>query len=116
MIALTAKNDYGCTDGAVKQISINTDFALSASPSLNIGEETFMPSGLKQSNAKFVMSIYNTSGTKVYETSNRLKGWDGKVNGGDMAKSGEKFFWKIIITNDITHEQKYFNGILTVSP
>jgi hypothetical protein len=33
-----------------------------------------------------------------------------------MAHAGEQFNYMIIITNDLTQEQKYFNGSLTVSP
>jgi hypothetical protein len=33
-----------------------------------------------------------------------------------MAQAGEQFNYMIIITNDLTQEQKYFNGHLTVSP
>ncbi len=116
MIALTARNEHGCIDAAVKTISINSDFALNAPSAFTPGRETFMPSGLKQSKANFVMTIYTVSGEKVYETSNRLKGWDGKIAGIGVASSGESFRWKIIITNDLTKEQKYFNGTLTVSP
>jgi PKD repeat protein len=116
LIALSAKNNYGCHDGTVKNISVNSDFALNAPNAIVAGKETFMPSGLKQTKVNFVMTIYNEIGEEVFQTSNRLKGWDGKIAGGALPLEGSKFSWKVIITNDITQEQKYFNGILTVSP
>ncbi|MBX7053261.1 MAG: PKD domain-containing protein [Flavobacteriales bacterium] len=116
LIALSVRNDYGCEDGAVKHVTINTDFSLDAPEKYTVGRGTFMPQGLKQSKANFVMSIYTMDNNKVFETSNRLKGWDGSLPGGTKASAGQQFKWKVIITNDITKEQKYFNGILTVSP
>lgn len=116
IVSLSVRNEYGCIDGAVKSISINSDFALNAPSAFIPGKETFMPSGLKQSKVNFVMTIFNAAGEQVYETSNRLKGWDGKILGVVVATAGESFKWKVIITNDQTKEQKYFNGTLTVSP
>lgn len=116
MIALSVKNGFGCTDGSVKSIAPNTDFVLSAPNTLTPGKEMFMPAGLKQSKVNFELDIYNVSGEQIYETSSRLKGWDGKLAAGGVAAIGETYTWKIVITNDITKEQKYFNGILTISP
>jgi hypothetical protein len=44
LIALSAKNNYGCHDGTVKNISVNSDFALNAPNAIVAGKETFMPS------------------------------------------------------------------------
>ncbi len=116
LVALSAKNDYGCRDGAAKNISINTDFALNANNTLRIGKDTFMPSGLKQTKVNFVLTMYDSEAKEIFQSSNRLKGWDGKLADGKLAPVGSNYSWKVIITNDITREQKYFNGILTVSP
>ncbi len=116
LVALSAKNDYGCRDGEAKNISINTDFALNANNTLRIGKDTFMPSGLKQTKVNFVLTMYDSEGKEIFQSSNRLKGWDGKLADGKFAPAGSNYSWKVIITNDITREQKYFNGILTVSP
>ena len=116
MIALNAKNDAGCTDGAVKHISVNADFALEAPQSWSFAKGTYLPAGLKKNKVDFTMTILDSNGNKVYQTNSRLKGWDGKLPGGSMAQAGEQFNYMIIITNDLTQEQKYFNGHLTVSP
>ena len=116
MIALNAKNDAGCTDGAVKHISVNADFALEAPQSWSFAKGTYLPAGLKKNKVDFTMAILDSNGNKVYQTNSRLKGWDGKLPGGRMAQAGEQFNYMIIITNDLTQEQKYFNGHLTVSP
>lgn len=115
-IALNVINENGCSDVIVKQISVNTDFKLDAPGSFSSGSEMFMPLGLKQNKVNFVMSIFSKQGVKVYETSSRLKGWDGKLPDGTFAIPGESYDWKIVISNDLTKEQKYFNGTLTVSP
>jgi PKD repeat protein len=116
MIALNAKNDAGCTDGAVKHISVNADFALEAPQSWSFAKGAYLPAGLKKNKVDFTMTILDSNGNKVYQTNSRLKGWDGKLSGGRMAQAGEQFNYMIIITNDLTQEQKYFNGPLTVSP
>jgi len=116
MIALNAKNDAGCTDGAVKHISVNADFALEAPQSWSFAKGTYLPAGLKKNKVDFTMTILDSNGNKVYHTNSRLKGWDGKLPGGQTAQAGEQFNYMIIITNDLTQEQKYFNGHLTVSP
>ncbi|MBL0316673.1 MAG: PKD domain-containing protein [Flavobacteriales bacterium] len=116
LIALSVRNDYGCEDGAVKHVIINSDFPLDADDKYAVGKGTFMPQGLKKSKANFELTIYNQDNTKVFETSNRQKGWDGTLPGGTKATAGQQYKWKVIITNDITKEQKYFNGILTISP
>lgn len=116
LIALSVRNDYGCEDGAVKHVTINSDFALEAPEKYSVGRGVYMPQGLKKSKANFVMTLYTLDNQKVYETTNRQKGWDGTLTDGSKATPGQQFKWKVIITNDITKEQKYFNGILTVSP
>ncbi len=116
MIALNAKNEAGCSDGSVKHISINTDFTLDAPQSWSFAKGAFMPAGLKKSKVDFTMTLIDSFGNNVFETSSRVKGWDGKLPNGSSAKVGDVYSYIIIITNDLTEEQKYFNGILTVSP
>jgi PKD repeat protein len=116
MIALNAKNQAGCTDGAVKHISINADFALNAPKQWSPSEGNFMPSGLKKSKIDFILYIYDSTGKEVFETSSRVKGWDGKLPDGTLAQSGSTFLYKVIITSDRSQEQKYFNGTFNVFP
>jgi len=116
MIALNAKNQAGCADGAVKHISVNTDFSLGAPKQWTIADGAFMPQGLKKSKVDFILSIYDSSGAQVFETSSRVKGWDGKLPGGSQASSGSTYSYKVIITNDRTQEQKYFYGTFNVFP
>jgi PKD repeat protein len=116
MIALNAKNQAGCADGAVKHISVNTDFVLGAPKQWSTADGAFMPQGLKKSKVDFTLSIFDASGTKVFETSSRVKGWDGKLPGGTQASTGSTYSYKVIITSDRTQEQKYFYGTFNVFP
>ena len=116
MIALSAKNDAGCSDGAVKHISVNSDFALGAPAQWSIADGSFMPQGLKKSKVDFTLSIYDQTGASVFETSSRIKGWDGKLPNGNLAVSGSTYTYKVIISNDHSQEQKYFYGTFNVFP
>lgn len=116
MIALNAKNAAGCTDGAVKYISINSDFSLGASSQWSMKSGAFMPQGLKKSKVDFVLSIHDRQGVKIFETTNRQKGWDGKLPSGVQSAEGSEFTYMVIITNDFTQEQQYFNGTFSVFP
>jgi PKD repeat protein len=116
MIALNAKNEAGCADGAVKHISVNSDFALGAPAQWSTADGAFMPQGLKKSKVDFVLSIYDQAGNRIFETSSRIKGWDGKLPSGATAATGSTFSYKVIISNDHSQEQKYFFGTFNVFP
>ena len=116
MVALSAKNAAGCSDGAIKHISVNSDFNLGAPKQWSIADGPFMPQGLKKSKVDFTLSIYDASGERVFETSNRTKGWDGKLPRGGIATTGSTFTYKVILTNDRSQEQKYFFGTFNVFP
>jgi PKD repeat protein len=116
VIALNAKNQAGCADGAVKHISVNTDFTLGAPKQWSVADGVFMPQGLKKSKVDFTLTIYDAAGQEVFETSSRVKGWDGKLPGGAQAQSGSTYSYKVIITSDRTQEQKYFYGTFNVFP
>jgi PKD repeat protein len=116
MIALNAKNQAGCADGAVKHISVNADFALGAPKQWSPADGAYMPQGLKKSKVDFIMSIYDSTGKEIFSTTSRVKGWDGNIPGGTRAASGSTYTYKVIITSDRSQEQKYFYGTFNVFP
>lgn len=116
MIVLNAKNQAGCSDGAVKHISVNSDFNLSAPKQWSIADGAFMPQGLKKGKIDFEMAIFDQAGNKIFTTTSRVKGWDGKLANGAMASSGSTFSYRVIMSNDRTQELKYFNGTFIVFP
>jgi len=71
---------------------------------------------LKKSKVDFTLSIYDQTGASVFETSSRIKGWDGKLPNGNLAVSGSTYTYKVIISNDHSQEQKYFYGTFNVFP
>lgn len=116
LVSLAVVNEFGCKDDAIKTIFVNADYNLGATSGFNPSKESFMPSGLKDNKVKFEMSIFDMSGKKVYETTSKAKGWDGKMPDGTIAASGSQFSWKVVMTTDNNKEEKYFNGIVTIIP
>lgn len=115
MVVLEVSNEAGCKDSKVKYIHINNDYSLEAPEKLNPSKEVFMPKALRNGRMNFKLKVYSGS-QAIYETSNRSKGWDGRLPDGTLAESGEQFPWTVIIINETTKEEKYFSGTLTVIP
>ena len=115
-VILEVMNTQGCSDVAIKTISVNAEYNLDAPKTFNPNGALFMPTYLKNNKSNFTLSIYSADGRKVFETNNRSKGWDGKLPDGSVAASGDQFSWKVIMSNDNSQEEKYFNGTLTINP
>jgi len=75
-----------------------------------------MPQGLKKGKVDFEMEIFDQSGIKIFSTSSRVKGWDGKLPNGTSASSGSSFSYRVVMSNDRSQELKYFNGTFIVFP
>lgn len=115
IIALEVSNAYGCKDNKVKYININNDYNLMAPDRIQIGKDVFMPDALKQGKFNFKLTVYNGE-KSIYETTQKNKGWDGKLPDGTNAVSGKAYPWIVIIYNEKTNEEKYFSGTVTVNP
>ena len=114
-ILLEVSNAFGCVDKKVKYISFSEDFNLKAPAKFNPNKEVFMPETLKQGKSNFKLTVYNGQ-QPIYETTNKSKGWDGKLPNGAMAAAGQEFPWIVIMYNETTKEEKYFSGIVTILP
>lgn len=114
-ILLEVSNAFGCVDKKVKYISFSEDFNLKAPAKFNPNKEVFMPETLKQGKANFKLTVYNGQ-QPIYETTNKTKGWDGKLPDGAMASAGQEYPWIVIMYNETTKEEKYFSGIVTILP
>jgi hypothetical protein len=112
MVVLDVTNEWGCTDSKVKYIHVNNDYNLQAPEKIRVSKEVFMPDALRSGRMNFKLKIY-TGDQVVYETSNRNKGWDGHLSGGELAADGQEFTWIVIVYNDLTREEKFFSGVLT---
>lgn len=80
---LTAYNSAGCSDTTCMQvqtlISPLADVANAFTPQSGDINSVVMVRGFGIAKMQFI--IWNRWGQKVFETDNRLQGWDGKVNG-----------------------------------
>lgn len=115
LVALEVKNDYGCKDSKIKYITINNDYNLMAPEKISLGKELFMPEALKEGKFNFKLTVYNGN-KSIFESSQKTKGWDGKLPDGSNALAGQAYPWIVIIYNEKTNEEKYFSGTVTVNP
>ena len=109
-IVLKASNKNGCYTEVdrVIQVKENSD------PNIIRGGESFMPQFLKKNKGRFVLSIYDMNGNQMYETSNRTRGWDGKV--GHTRAVNSTFRWKAIIMDQATEDPQYIFGTFNIQP
>ncbi len=115
LIALNVVNEFGCSSKKGKHVYVNTSYNINAQKAFNPIKETFMPEGLIKSKFSFKMRLYNEAGQKVYETSSKSKGWDGKLPDGTVAPVGTGYTWIIIMETE-DGEEKYFNGSVSITP
>ncbi|MEZ4799870.1 MAG: PKD domain-containing protein [Flavobacteriales bacterium] len=115
LIVLEVANEFGCADSKVKYIHINQEYNLMAPESFSIKNGVFMPEGLKSGKNKFKLTIYNGE-QPIYESTSKSKGWDGTLPNGAKAIAGDQYPWIVILYNDVTKEEKYFSGIVTILP
>lgn len=113
-VILEVANEWGCKDESIKYIHINEEYNLMAPDKFNPRKETFMPAALKGGKVNFKLTVYNGN-QPIFETTNKNKGWDGKLPGGIIADQGS-FPWIVIIYNETTHEEKYFSGTVSILP
>lgn len=101
LIGLTATSLHNCIDDTVVKIVVKPDVVMyvpnSFTPNgdgLNDEFQIFLPpTGVDYST--FSLSIFDRWGTKVYETNDVFKSWNGRKNNeGDLLKQ-EVFVWKI---------------------
>jgi PKD repeat protein len=115
-VVLEVMNGQGCSDVAIKTISVNAEVNLDAQATFSPTGQLFMPTYLKNNKTNFTLSVFSSEGRKIFETNNRSKGWDGKLPDGTIAAAGAVYSWKVIMSNDNSQEEKYFNGTLTINP
>ncbi len=113
-VVLEVSNEWGCKDESIKYIHINEEYNLMAPEKFNPRKETFLPAALKGGKVNFKMTVYNGN-QAIFETTQKNKGWDGKLPGGAIAEQGT-FPWIVLIYNETTHEEKYFSGTVTILP
>jgi gliding motility-associated-like protein len=84
-VTLEVKNDYGCSDQAVRTIHVGgfTAFYIpnAFTPNGDGTNDVFMPKATGLSPDGFELSIYDRWGHLVFVSTEWGKGWDGTLNG-----------------------------------
>jgi len=109
-VILKASNRNGCFTEVDRTILVKEN----SDPHTIRSGEAFMPQFLKRNKGRFVLSIFDTAGNQVYETSNRTKGWDGKIHHSRAA--GSTFLWKAILSGERSDEPQYIFGTFNIQP
>ena len=115
-ITLITKNEFGCYDTLNKHIQIDENYNLLAptafTPNNDGQNDIFLPKALENTQAKYMLTIINTSnGQVVYRSS--TEGWDGiNTNTGNRAVTGA-YAWTVVVTLQ-NNQTKTFNGIIQV--
>jgi PKD repeat protein len=115
LIALNVVNQFGCSSKKGKHVYVNTSYNINAQKAFSPARETFMPEGVLKSKFSFKMRLFSESGQKVFETNSKSKAWDGKLPDGSVAAAGESYTWIVIMETE-DGEEKYFNGIVNITP
>ncbi|MBX3164328.1 MAG: gliding motility-associated C-terminal domain-containing protein [Bacteroidetes bacterium] len=107
-VAMLVRNNYGCTDTAIKAINVLPDFFVYVPNTFtpnndNLNDEfRAVTRGIKE----FKLSVFNRWGTKVFESTNVNLGWDGTYKG-EPCKV-DVYVWKITVVN--AKEEKKLQG------
>ncbi|MDR0971275.1 MAG: gliding motility-associated C-terminal domain-containing protein [Bacteroidales bacterium] len=105
-VILIAYNDAMCADTAKEKVSIAPDFALyipnSFMPNSNGLSSSFYP--VFSLNNDYNMQIFNRWGEKVFETTNTIKAWNGKLKNGSLAPEG-MYVYIIFYKDDDGYDQ-----------
>lgn len=106
---LTVVNSNGCEDKVVREVRVDKDLSLGApaafTPNGDGLEDGFIPAALRDLTSKFSLSIYDTQGHLLYQTSDATKPWLGKPhNRGETCAAGEYVWVTDIVTDPRTTE------------
>lgn len=118
-VYLTAYNEYGCEDQAIRWIKVIDDFLIwipnAFTPNNDGLNDEFRPVGNLISSGKYELSIFNRWGHLVFQTTNPSEGWDGSRLTSDKEGSSESevYVYKITATTS-EGEVKEFTGRVTL--
>ncbi|HBX51032.1 MAG: hypothetical protein A2309_06895 [Bacteroidetes bacterium RIFOXYB2_FULL_35_7] len=114
--SLMVTTDKGCT-ATTSQLLIVQDYHTLYAPTAfspdgdNINDMFYLyGSGILQ--GSFHLFIYNRWGEMIFESEDILKGWDGKLSGGEIVKAGT-YAW-LAVYKDFMGNQKTVSGKVTV--
>jgi gliding motility-associated-like protein len=110
-VALLVRNQYGCSDTAVKTIKVEPDFTIyvpnTFTPNEDDKNDVFLP--VLRGTKLYTLQIYNRWGTKILETKDPAQGWDGTFQGEPCKQ--DTYTW-IIRTSSLDGQAKEYNGFV----
>lgn len=99
------KEDYIFVPTAYNLFAENT-----FSPNGDGINETFIPRALQTRDVGFKMTIFDRSGTVIYETTQSDQPWDGTTLNGSRAQIGN-YMWVVTLINEDGHPERYSGAI-----
>lgn len=114
-IRLIVTNNHGCTDTAVKKVKLVSscyiDIPSAFTPNGdNLNDYLYPLNTYKADN--IIFRVYNLYGQKVFEATDRLKKWDGTLNG-EMQGSGT-YVWTLEYIHTDTGRAFHLKGTTTL--
>lgn len=94
-----AVNQWGCIDTAMDYVIIQPDWSFFApnafTPNGDGRNDVFMVYGEGIDNNTFEMYVFDRWGNPIFTSRDMNKGWDGKVNGGDVPVQVDTYVWRV---------------------
>lgn len=113
-VAMVTTNKFGCSDTVVKLISVQPDFHLfvpnAFTPDGDGLNDLFKAEG--SAIRSFEMNIYNRWGTRIFTSTDVLKGWDGTFNREPCAN--DVYVWTMVYIN-LKGEPETRTGTVTLN-
>jgi gliding motility-associated-like protein len=117
-VTLEVTNMNGCKDQKTQFVNVIDQNPLLApnsfSPNGDGLNDYFMPKVLENGNFNFELRILDRNGNIVYQTNDRNKPWNGRVNNtGELFNNGTPFIWIVTINTD-DGNVKRFTGTINI--
>ncbi len=115
-VTLMLTHQSGCYVEFTKSVEITLDMDLLAPsgfiPNSSIEEnQTFIPKALLGWDVNFKMIITDKSGKLIYETTDKSKPWNGKLNNSGEQLPNDIYLWKVV-TYDVSGKAYHHNGTI----
>lgn len=115
-VKLMLTHQSGCYVEFTKSVEITLDMDLLAPsgfiPNSSIEEnQTFIPKALLGWDVNFKMMITDKSGKLIYETTDKYKPWNGKLNNSGEQLPNDIYLWKVV-TYDANGKAYHHNGTI----
>lgn len=115
VVTLVVVSDYGCIDSTTNVMNIIQDFMFWApnafTPNDNGINDIWRPQGVKIDPNEYELYIYDRWGKEVFSTRDINHGWDGAINGNQVAQG--VYTW-LVRLKELGGKKHIFNGRITL--